>query len=144
MPSQQFPQSEKFNCVFQLIKHQHNKAFIFSFIHSHLPPYHLPPLICLFYHVYNLKRYSGLDKMAFRIITTFLLLTFSPSVIGLFKVQPQVWSFPSCRHRENLMVVYSGASAVPSHLFQSFRRRRGIYCNLRRIDSAYLFRLSLC
>lgn len=32
MPSQQFPQSEKFNCVFQLIKHQHNKAFIFSSI----------------------------------------------------------------------------------------------------------------
>lgn len=30
MPSQQFPQSEKFNCVFQLIKHRHNKAFIFS------------------------------------------------------------------------------------------------------------------
>lgn len=42
------------------------------------------------------------------------------------------------------MVVYSGASAVPSHLFQGFMRRRGIYCNLRRIDSAYLFRLSLC
>lgn len=33
---------------------------------------------------------------------------------------------------------------MPSHLFQSFMRRRGIYCNLRRINSVYLFRSSLC
>lgn len=134
MPSQQFPQSEKFNCVFQLIKHQHNKAFISSFIHS-------PLSLCTIFISYRIHcMYVHITKEIIDKIE-FLNSISSPhiqSVFGWFKVSP--WR----RSRENLMVVYSGASAEPSHLFHSFRRRRGIYCNLRRIDSAYLFRLSLC
>lgn len=38
MPSKQFSQSEKCNCIFQLIKPKHNKAFILP-----LPPSHSSP-----------------------------------------------------------------------------------------------------
>lgn len=150
MPSQQFPQSEKFNCVFQLIKHQHNKAFIFSFI-SFIPLFsastHLPRVSCL---SANPSLLSGLERLSCRGRTGLLIQTILVLILclcflclGLFKAQLQVWSSLSWRRRENLMVVYSGASTMPSHLFQSAGRGRGTFCNLRGINPAYLFRLSL-
>lgn len=102
------------------------------------------PLICLL--ASNIKKIKYKVKWAHLFKQFFSLILFLCGFLVLvcLKRGPKVWRFPSCRQRENLMVVYSGASAVPSHLFQSLMRRRGIYCNVRRINSAYLFRLSLC
>lgn len=133
MPSQRFPQSEEFNCVFQLIKHQHHKSFHLLFhrfipLFSSLrlsPPFAICPLLLFLLPASNTSNKS---------VCFFLLF------VCLFNGISNIWRLSSWM--ENLMVVYSGASARPSHLFQLLMRRCGIYCNLRSINS-YLFRLSL-
>lgn len=134
MPSQRFPQSEEFNCVFQLIKHQHHKSF-------HLLFHHFIPL---FSSCRGPSRFTTIRYLpAVFFFYQYLIRVISPFVFSFicsFKRISNIWRLSSWM--ENLMVVYSGASARPSHLFQLLMRRCGIYCNLRSINS-YLFRLSL-
>lgn len=76
MPSQRFPQSEEFNCVFQLIKHQRHKSF-------HLPSHHFIPLFlapsCSFSPTFNEINKSGC--CSFVLFCLFVLQT-SPAAEG--------------------------------------------------------------
>lgn len=91
--------------------------------------------LCSFFCCFFLSKFNKINKSQCGCFYYFFCL-----FVVCFKNASNSWRLSS--RMENLMVVYSGASAGPSHLFQLLMRRCGIYCNLRSINS-YLFRLSL-